>query len=90
VGQPRDIIEEDRFGREKAQLYKDARRADDALQGILDVICRRPESGSRCGDAGMWYAAAQGWDVTPFVLFYRWDERHVHLLSIIRAQPDAE
>lgn len=87
---PRSVIEQPRYQQEARGLFGTARNSDAALRGILAVIARNPQAGSTVGNAGLWYASADGMAITPLVVFYRFDDEKLYLESVIPEMPDSD
>lgn len=86
----RTIVESNRYSAEKAKIEPDARCLDDALDGVTFVICRHPEFGAETDALGVMAATtASLLGVPALVLYYRYTDNEVTLLSVVRADEES-
>jgi hypothetical protein len=79
----REIVEEAQFATELKAIEKNARKADEFIDGAKWVLCREPRAGIRIGKTHVFFMPiADSPVVDPVVLFYTYDADHVYLLSI--------
>lgn len=79
----REIVEEHRFAEELRAVEKDARRADEFIDGAKWVLSRDPNQGTRIGKTHVYFLPVADSPITdPVVLYYTFDDEHVYLLSI--------
>lgn len=78
----RDVIESERFAREKEAIEPDIQRMDEILDGVTWVLAVRPEIGKRTNNPDIWAIATDPWDSISLVVYYSFNERQVVLKSI--------
>jgi hypothetical protein len=79
----RTIIEEHRFTFELAAIIKDAKRADEFVDGSKWLLARTPEKGTRISTSHVWFLPTKNiLGILPVVIYYTFDEDCVNLLSI--------
>lgn len=78
---PRQVIRERSFERELRALIRDAREADEFVEGAEFVLARDPEAGSPLGD-GLWFMPMAPIGKAEPALYYTFDDSTVTLLSI--------
>jgi len=79
----REIVEEHRFAEELQAIEKDARKADEFVDGAKWVLSREPRTGTRIGKTHVWFLPiAESQLVDPVVLYYTFDDDAVYFLSI--------
>ena len=80
----RDVIHETRFDHELTQLASDARRADEFVDGAIMSLARDARAGCQIAPGSpVWMLSAPNAPtVTPMILYYTFNEHHVHLLSL--------
>lgn len=79
----REIIEEHRFSLELQDIVRNAKRADEFIDGAKWVLCRNPTKGRRIGNSHVWFLAMEEIPgLLPVILYYTFDDSYVNLLSI--------
>jgi hypothetical protein len=79
----REVIEQPRFVEELKAIHRDARRADDFVDGARWALGRDPSVGTHIGKGHVWILPiAEFESADPVALFYTFDDDHVYLLSI--------
>ncbi len=79
----REIIEEDRFKQELAQIINEPRRADEFIDGTKWLLTRSPEAGKQIGRSHVWFIPAHpNQSILQVVIYYTFDSDFVNLLSI--------
>jgi hypothetical protein len=73
-----EIIENAQFADELKEIESDSLRADEFMEGAIQVLCRKPTLGTLTGK-NVWFLPMVGGKV---VLYYTFDDDHVYLLSI--------
>jgi len=88
----REIVEHDRFREELAALEKDAKKADEFIDGAKWVLTRGPSlAGTMIGKGPVWFLPiADSPIIDAVVLYYAFDDDHVYFLSIQKADPTKE
>ncbi len=83
--------EEPRFERERDALIPHPVLADQLLQSVIDAVCRRPEIGQTTDQPGVVAVTVPASPIMPaVVIYYTFDAERVYLLSIAKADPEAE
>lgn len=82
-GKPREVIQEPSFTRELHRLIKDAKRADEFIDGVVWLLARSPRQGRQISNSHVWYAPMkQKVGILPIVIYYTFDDDFVNLMSI--------
>lgn len=74
----RDVFENQRFKDSKKAIEPDAKRFDEAMDGVTNVIARRPDFGRPTNKPGIFAMPTHSWG-TPIVVYYSYDENRVYL-----------
>jgi hypothetical protein len=84
----RNVIYEKQFEDELAAIEPDSERADDLIRGIEWVLQRDPNHGTRVhSDPPVWFVPACDLYDLPYVLYYTFDAKKIHFLSIRQRDP---
>lgn len=85
----RSVVASLRFEQELQELEPDIKRWDEVFQGLETCLSRDPAQTGHITDAPRIYGVStEQWPGVPeVVIYYRWDETSVTLLSIIPAMP---
>jgi len=78
---PRQVIRERSFERQLRALIKDAREADDFVEGAEFILARDPRIGSPADD-GIWFLPMAPIGRAQVALYYTFDDSTVTLLAI--------
>ncbi len=73
-----NIVEEHSFSTELSALLDDPVRADEFVDGAKFVLSRKPDAGTMIGEA-VWFLPMI---LKNAVIYYRFDDDNVYLLSI--------
>lgn len=85
----REVVESERFSRERNGIVHDTERWDDMFVGLEWALSNKPEFGQATGAEGIYAIPVWPWrGMIDLVVYYEFDEGRVTLLSIIRAMPD--
>ena len=91
-----EIVEEHAFSQACSEIESDARRMDEMLDGIKDIVCRTPRNGELISESGGKAVWSLGTDVFPdaprIVIYYTIDDDggRVHLRHVVRGdEPSA-
>ena len=83
----RTIIRSHQFEDELKKIEKEAKRADEFVEGAEFVLCREPTIGTQIGNTHVWFLpVAQSATVSPVVLYYTFDDDRVIFLSITETE----
>lgn len=84
----REVVEEDRFQEERDDLSASVRRWDEVMFGVTYTLARAPEIGHETWVEGVFALATDPFpDAPDLVVYYRYDDERVHLLSVIEPRP---
>jgi hypothetical protein len=85
----RDFVESQDFQHDRSMLGGKIERWDTLMRALDWALCTNPEkTGQRIGDTDIWAVPSYGWPGMPaVVIYYRFDDHTVVLLSVIRADP---
>jgi hypothetical protein len=88
--QHRTVVENARFTKEKSVVERDARRFDEMMESVIWALSTKPEHWDQIGNTEVRALPTEGWPGVPaFVIYYRFTEDQVELLSIRKAtKPD--
>jgi hypothetical protein len=84
TGKIRTIIRDPRFEQEMARIVSNVQRADEFLEGVEQILSRKPESGYQLEDSNVWFIAGHTVDIA---LYYTFDADYVHFLSVEKITP---
>jgi hypothetical protein len=75
----RTVVYDERFEYEPAYLQPNVRKADDFVDGAVNILARDPEAGCQLEDSEVWFVCGHTVDAA---LYYTFDKDHVYFLSI--------
>jgi hypothetical protein len=79
----RKIVEEKTFEEDKAKLAHDARRLDEILDGVVELLSREPERGKPMPDSDLLVVVTQAYPDAPSLgVTYRFDDETTYLLAV--------
>lgn len=81
----RDVVHEERFEREAAEIQPDFQRMDEALRYVEEQLAREPESGIQTDVPGIWVAPVRvphEGRIARASIFYTVEPERVRLQSI--------
>ena len=87
----RTLVESERFKGELAQIAPNIARWDEVFRGVQWGLCRKPHAvGKPTAADGIYAVPTDDWPGVPaVVVYYRFDDSTVTLLSVILAETDA-
>lgn len=87
----RTLIESERFKGELAQIAPNIVRWDEVFRGVQWGLCRKPQLvGQLTAADGIYAVATDDWPGVPsVVVYYKFDDKTVTLLSVILAETEA-
>lgn len=75
------IVEEHYFRLQLRKIKRDAKRAEEFLEGAKWILSRAPDAGMKVAD-DVWFLPNDVPGDVPVNLYYTFDEDHVYLLRI--------
>ena len=78
----RTVIESKEFKEDKINIEPDARRFDEAIEGVVWVLSLTPTLGTRIPDTDIWFVPTGNWGSTPLTFYYTFGEDEVVLISV--------
>ena len=81
----RNLVESDQFTRAVGNLIPGAKRADEALEGVKEVLARDPTKGHQA-PCGIWIIKTHPIGGIRFTVFYTFDAEKVDLLALVAQQ----
>jgi hypothetical protein len=79
----RKIVEEKSFEEDKGRLAHDARRLDEILEGVMELLSREPERGTPIPDSDLRVVRTEPYPDAPSLgVTYRFDDEQTSLLGV--------
>ena len=77
-----EIVEEHYFTLQLHRIHKDAKRADEFIDGVKWVLARNPIAGFQVSDSVWFLPMTDAPETVSVNIYYTFNERSVYLLAI--------
>ena len=91
MAENREVVDSGRFVADRDGLTDDVERWDEVMKGVVWALSKSPEKGQPTDAPDIMALPTVVWDgAPPLVIYYRYDDERVDLLSVQRGDVENE